>query len=215
MSVEKYVTTYVMPEEELKTVYELIRDIRIERYGEWIGNQLIWPFDAVKDYVVAGASFNTLATPVHTKALPSNPSRGNLISNYNNLITRDYVVYNNGDVSRYYMTINGIITNQFVDMPENASAQNYATQNYTVSSSITALPILCDYDLTNTETEEKHLVYIVESNVATPVLITYVTHTDETGAVYCEAVCKNLNDGTYIDYGRINRVKEASNESIY
>ena len=33
------------------------------------------------------------------------------------------------------------------------------------------LPILCDYDLTNTETEEKHLVYVVENNVATPVLI--------------------------------------------
>ena len=43
----------------------------------------------------------------------------------------------------------------------------------------------------------------------------YVTHTDETGATYCEAVCKNLNNGTYIDYGTINRVKEASNASIY
>ena len=40
MSGEKYVTTYMMSDEELKNVYELIRDMKPERYGDWIGNSL-------------------------------------------------------------------------------------------------------------------------------------------------------------------------------
>lgn len=187
----------------------------IKNAAEYAADQLIWPFDNVKDYVVAGAGFYTLATPVFTKSLPSNPFQNNLMNNYNDLLTRDYAVYDNGNVNRYYMTINGILTNQFVDIPKNISMQNYATQNYTVGSNVTVLPILVDYDITDTETIENHLVYVIENNVATPILITYVTHTDETGATYCEAVCKNLNDGTYIDYGTINKVKEASNASVY
>lgn len=37
---EKYVTAYMMSDEELKTVYELIRDMNPESYGDWIGNGL-------------------------------------------------------------------------------------------------------------------------------------------------------------------------------
>lgn len=131
------------------------------------------------------------------------------------MISNDYITYNDGSVTRYYLTIDGIITNQFVDMAENSASQSCLTQNYNATDDITVLPILLEYDLTNTDTEEKHLVYVIEGGVAIPVLITYVTVTNEVGATYSEAICQNLNNGTYIDYGTINRIKEASDALLY
>ena len=100
-------------------------------------------------------------------------------------------------------------------MSENALSQSALTQNYTVNNNITVLPIMVEYDATDDESKENHLVYVVENNVAIPVLITYVTFVDEEGVIYSEAICKNLNNGTYIDYGTINRVKEASDALLY
>jgi len=85
---------------------------------------------------------------------------------------------------------------------------DFLSWHYTVDDEITVLPILVKYDTISTSTEEKHLVYIVENNIATPVLISYVTITEDNGATYSEAICRNLNSGKYIDYSMINRVKE-------
>lgn len=182
--------------------------------AEFAANQLIWPWDNVKDYRVTGAASTKLTASNYVKTLAVS-SQSNLIANYNNLISNDYITFTNGSITRYYLTINGVITNQFVDMSENALSQSALTQNYTVNNNITVLPIMVEYDATDDESKENHLVYVVENNVAIPVLITYVTFVDEEGVIYSEAICKNLNNGTYIDYGTINRVKEASDALLY
>ncbi|MBE6548805.1 MAG: hypothetical protein E7670_00070 [Ruminococcaceae bacterium] len=175
--------------------------------AEYAAKQIIWPWDNVKDYRIAGSSSTTLTTPNYTKSLAM-PSQNNIESNYYSLINNDYTSFDNGNTTRYYLTINGVLTNQFVDVANKDYPQAFVAQNYTVDDEITVLPILVKYDTISTSTEEKHLVYIVENNIATPVLISYVTITEDNGATYSEAICRNLNSGKYIDYSMINRVKE-------
>lgn len=179
--------------------------------AEYAAKQLIWPWDNAKDYRIAGSSSTTLTSPNYTKSASAS-SQNNIEANYYDLINNnEYISYNNGDTTRYYLTINGIISNQFVDVASKDNPQAVVAQNYEVRGTITVLPILYKYDTMNTSTEEKHLVYVVNNNIATPVLISYVTVTDENGATYSEAICRNLNNGEYIDYNAINRVMEVTN----
>lgn len=176
--------------------------------AKYAAKQLIWPLDNAKDYRIAGDSSTTLTSPNYMKNVSiSSQNNMNVTTHYSFINNNEYVAYNNGDTTRYYLTINGIISNQFVDGGIKANSQ-VVDQNYKVSSSITVLPILYKYNSLSTDTEDKHIVYVVENNVATPILISYVTITDEKGATYSEAICRNLNNGKYIDYAEINRVKE-------
>lgn len=179
--------------------------------AEYAAKQLILPWDNAKDYIMMGDSGTKLTEPNYTKS-PSTSSQNDIEANYYDLISNnEYVSYYIGDATRYYLTINGIITNQFVDVASKDAPQAIVTQNYDVSDKITVLPILYKYDTLSTSTEEKHLVYVVKNNVATPVLISYVTITDENGATRSEVICRNLNNGENIDYGEINSIKEDNN----
>lgn len=177
--------------------------------ASYAASKLIWSWDAVKNYRIAGSSSITLTTPNYTKNSLA-PSQNSTQENYYNLINNnEYVAFDNGDTIRYYLTINGIISNQFVDVAKaGVSQQAFVAQNYNVSDNITVLPTLCEYDTTSTSTEEKHIVYIVENNIATPVLISYVTVTEENGDTYLDVICRNLSNGEYIDYEEICTVPE-------
>ena len=137
--------------------------------------------------------------PLHAKNMRLDVYNGN---------NKEYAAYDNGTTIRYYLTINGVITNQFVDIAKDNKSQELIVQNYDVSGNITVLPILLEYDTISTTTEEKHLIYFVKNNVATPVLISYITITAEDGTVYSDAVCRNLNNGEYMDYADIGIVQE-------
>lgn len=183
--------------------------------AEYAAKQIIWPWDNAKDYRITGSTSTTLNIANYTKTSSVIASQDNRISNYYDLVNNhNYQTYNDGNVTRYYMTINGIITNQFVDVAQDSSIQSCVTQNYNVGNEFSVLPILLDYDTVNTATEEKHLVYIIENNVATPVLISYVTITDHNGRTYSEAICRNLNNGVFIDYGDINTVEEENEAHV-
>ena len=171
---------------------------------------MLLPWDDAKNYRIAGSSSITLTTPNYTKNSLA-PSQNSTQENYYNLINNnEYVAFDNGDTIRYYLTINGIISNQFVDVAKaGRSQQAFVAQNYNVNGDITVLPALYEYDTTSTSTEEKHIVYIVENNIATPVLISYVTVAEENGTAYLDVICRNLNNGEYIDYEEICTVPEA------
>ncbi len=176
----------------------------------YAANQLLLPWDDAKNYRIAGSSSITLTTPNYTKNSLT-PSQNSTQENYYNLINNnEYVTFDNGDTIRYYLTINGIISNQFVDVAKaGRSQQAFVAQNYNVNGDITVLPALYEYDTTSTSTEEKHIVYIIENNIATPVLISYVTVAEENGTAYLDVICRNLNNGEYIDYEEICTVPEA------
>lgn len=127
---------------------------------------------------------------------------------YHDLINNNkYETFNSGDAIRYYLTINGIISDQFVDVADKDDPKVAFTQKYNERDKITVLPILHEYDTTNTSMEEKHLIYIVKNNIATPVLISYVIITED-DYTYLDTVCRNLNNNEYIDYEDINTIPE-------
>lgn len=143
------------------------------------------------------------------------PLQNNIEENYHNLINNnEYVSYNYGDTTRYYLTINGIISNQFFDVAINNNSQVGLSQNYEINGAVTVLPMVYRYDTLIVNREENYIVYIVKNNIATPVLISYMTVTNEDGATYSEAICRNLNNGEYIDYGEINYNYGGNNEHI-
>lgn len=176
--------------------------------ASYAANRLILPSDTVKNYRIAGSSSTTLTTPNYAKSALTLPQKS-IQENYYKLISNnEYMTFDNGDTIRYYLTINGIMSDQFVDVAKKGKSQVSVTQNYNVSGDITVLPTLYKYDMTDTSTEEKHLVYIVRNNVATPVLITHVMITEEDGATYLKTFCRNLNNNEYINYEDICTVKE-------
>lgn len=176
--------------------------------AKYAADRLIIPFDYAKNYVLAGSPSTKLTTVTYAKRsnISTQTDYATKLSKLTS--TNNYVTYKYADYTRYYYTINNVITNQFVDMPDNDFAyQHTLFQNYNISDEVSVLPITMDYNFKGLDTAETHLIYIVENNIATPVLISYVTKTQPDGSTYADAVCRNLNDGSLIDYEKISIVR--------
>lgn len=173
--------------------------------ARYAANRLVLPQDDAQYYTIAGSTSTSLDSPVYIKT--NTQTQVSYEHKYYDLINNhEYVSYENDFRTRYYMTINGVLTNQFVDIAKKNVSDAFVAENYNVKGKITILPTLYEYNILSTSTEEKHLIYIVENNVATPVLITYTTITYDDGATYVKTTCRNLNNGEYFDYSTINSI---------
>lgn len=182
-------------------------------------NGIIWVWDAVRDYKIAGDSQATIAVNDFKKINPSTTA-----SSTSKLITASTIskVFETSDnwikmsldnnTYRYYKTINGCPTNEYYDVEVNSNndilnvKQSSNRLNYDTilpikyKADVNALNnIDINYKLTNTE---KHIIYYIKDNIATPIELQYNTYQNG-DIVYMDVVCINLNDGTYIDYEKI------------
>lgn len=188
-------------------------------------NGIIWVWDNVRDYELLGDSQTTIAVNDFDKINPTYPGTStnseSVIqsiskSNINKLIgiENNYLVLEAGlNVKRYYKTINGYPTNQYFDTTNDGYVlNNMQNVESTLLSYNTILPInIIQSIISNSELNkagyilnnvEKHIIYYIKNNVATPIEIQYCTYEKENG-VFCEVNCINLNNGSLIDYSEI------------
>lgn len=174
----------------------------ISEAAEYASNSIIWPWDKVKNYRIAGSLSTTLTDPIYTKSIITENSETKIMESYQHLTSKqEYKVYDFGVITRYYYSIDGIITNKFVDIPKNVYDFECCFDTLTTETNFEILPIIEKIN------EDNNIIYLIEDGVATPVSITYYTHVGEDGRSYCRTECINLNNGDFIDYSEINSVK--------
>lgn len=169
-------------------------------------NKIIWPWDTVKDYVIAGDPSTRINEASFIKSDVGYETT-NLNLNEYNLTREECASFELAQgKTRLFKTINGCLTNQVFDC--NDEDNIYNTNVTKDDSSSTILPVLHESQLElakNEELLEKHQVYIFTEGVYTPVLLEYINCFCEYG-VYQKVVCKNLYNGELIDYATINSI---------
>jgi len=156
-------------------------------------NHIVWP-DHVHTYRIAGSSYTQIVSSDDIDALNYDDELTNL---YNEMQSNnEFIISMNRDGStRHYLSINGFMSNYFIDLVENNDGVNALRGNIQNinPSTLNILPI----NMSNLE-DEGRVVYYIKSNIATPILI---IETREKG--FYDIKCKNLFDGTNVKYENI------------
>lgn len=150
-------------------------------------NHIIFLFDPVKDYRIAGVSYTRIVNA--SNVLSINNMANSLELNITE-IDNDFVKHYNRDGSiRCYYSIDGIITNYFADIIKTEDSDIVLRTNMKSINNIEVLPIRLDYKC------DSNLIYYISNGLAIPVSCEEV---DINGSLYIK--CTNLYDGTLIKY---------------
>ena len=178
---------------------------------------ILWPFDNVADYKIAGDKYLIISTPeISISSLPI--LTDNLLNEFNTkLAEASYTPYQiTEEVIRYYKTVNGLLTNDFYDVHYDRDNNiNHIEHSGFITKTEKVLP----KNITNTKTakiiaengilynklidEESHYVYYLINNELVPIEIKYCTYKSETGVVTVYVDCTNLYNGEKINYEEI------------
>ena len=168
--------------------------------------QVLWPWDAARNFVIEGDSavtindasfvksdkgYETTTATINTTMLSDTNSFESVILNKNK--------------TRYYKKINGCLTNQFIDVEEGVTMSS--SPNISLDEErILPINYNSNYVLGKSDIKiEEHLVYIYENNAYTPVLLEYINK-DNGHYIYQDVICTNLHTGELLDYSLINGV---------
>lgn len=180
-------------------------------------NGIIWPWDAVRNYSLAGSTTTTIAsTKIYKTGLGTNQYDINEFELRFNLYN-DWYIHNNNDGSmRIYKTINGCLTNDYYDinikgnkvvdvqhsgiMLNNQTILERKDFYRNIPSSLIKNNILFN----NLVDVENHYVYYIVNDKAIPIEIKYCHYEKDEGLTFLEPVCTNLYDNSNIDYSLIN-----------
>lgn len=164
-------------------------------------NYIIFPWDPVKNYEIAGSNYTTIVN-ANSRVTNSSIANKQLINEYHDLLARgDYTAYENKDGSiRYYFCINGIITSIFVDVLKNNDGNIIEIRGNLDSlneEQLTVLPIKVSY-----ESNDGHIFYYIANNMATPILFETINDVDSQ-QTYNYIKCLNLYSNEEIDYEQV------------
>ena len=162
----------------------------ISQAASHASNHILFLFDSVKDYKVAGASYTRIVNA-------SNVFSTNCIEIMYDInetkVDNNFIKYPNKDGStRCYYNINGIISNYFIDITEKNGVKTILRTNINNIEDIediVVLPIKVDYR------RDSNLIYYINNGLAIPVSCEEV---DANGIL--EMKCTNLYDGALIKY---------------
>lgn len=181
--------------------YKLSMGYSLSYSASIASSTIIWPFDNVHDYVIEGNQNIKLINIENRSDL--NSIDDDLLLNYYELINSGlYRVFTNRDNSnRYFYTINGFLSNIYVDIKiDDNKDLSFIRGNLNIYDRkiINVLPITIDY----ISKDNSHIVYFVEDANAIPILIEFKTVSID-GICLEYVKCTNLYDGTIIDYQNI------------
>jgi len=179
-------------------------------------NSLTWPFDNAKKYVLKG-SLNTLVaySTVTPKGVASTSvSQEEFDADMKNF---DYVAYElYGDGTRYYKTINGLLTNDYYDVFDNGGGNIITKSKNTFSQKDVSLTIQQQLVESTYHAEKSvvangisfgeliksddHTVYVKIKEQIIPIKIIYADYESDSKISYQKVTCINLLDNSLIDY---------------
>lgn len=203
---------------------ELADSKTVSQAASAAGSVFLWPWDgSFSGWQVFGDGTTMVAYPA------VNPKSGNssstqpefldasendfaeLINNY------EYCAYELKDLGkRYYKTINGCLTNAFVDIYDdgtykksieditisevaNAETTGYTDNTYSPQRGISTNGVLFDRLVSS----EEHIVYMKRDSRIDPIKLIYTEYASSDGITFQDVICVNLNTSELIDYDDI------------
>ena len=188
------------PDSVLSVSASIFTDLLFEYLcsGEEIGqaashavNYIILPFDNVRDYQIAGSIYTKIISADDIGAINNN---NELLELFNEIqLNSDFITYPNRDGStRYYYSIDGKLSNIFVDIEDNEDGI-VALRGNLDELDVNNLKVLKIKDIYYKDGGE--IVYNIEDNIATPILMEEI----KDKGVY-QIKCTNLNNGEDVKY---------------
>ena len=198
----------------------------IEEACSYAKDGIIWVWDSVRDYQIFGDKQATIMVndfdkinPNYSENTLSNISINSEILQINinratGLNKEDYIVLSAGtNVNRCYYMINGYPTNLYFDTTKdgyliaNKQEGEINTLSYNKVLPINITPNIINQSTLNNkgyllDHVERHTVYYIKDNVATPIEIQYLTYKSNSNIFY-DVNCLNLFNGKLIDYADI------------
>ena len=176
--------------------------------------------NTVKDYTIGGDGNTVITTPTGEQMQNMSLSApavinysafdSSLLTHFISACTYETENYGNGEI-RYYKTIDGIRTNQYIDVVDGEIVStNYAPGNdeksvLSVLTQTKASDLGKLSSLYGTQAVESYQVYFFDEETYIPVELNYII--SESGTIE-DVVCINLHTGEGIDYNDIAYLEE-------
>lgn len=177
----------------------------LSQAATYAANMLVF-WDECRDYCIVGDDSTTITTPSYSK---NNYEPSYSTNEYNEILnllktSKNYQSVDINSGTRYYLLINGCISNHFVDIIFGEHGQvvdvlgdvDELYSRYTPSH---ILPILIR-KTTSERATHIETVYVDQNGIYIPVLIEHINCMTKDGYEYIDIVCTNLNDGSKIAY---------------
>ncbi len=186
----------------------------VKEAASYGSNGLIWPWDSAKKYVIFGDdSIRITDSTTSSGTFRSRSINTNIVLESNE---NYYIVDIDQNSKRYYETINGILTNSFVDVIYDDNNNIIDIDDYrkdlshinSINQSINNQSLLNTISIDNTSYQldkeiSRNIVYVSINNDMTPIIIltgNYVFNE----IVIEESRCINLTNGEELEYSEIN-----------
>ncbi|MBR1625246.1 MAG: RICIN domain-containing protein, partial [Clostridia bacterium] len=174
--------------------------------ASYAANNLIWPFDNAKNYLIAGNSLETVTTALYIKNSLSTVLAPDDMDAIATTLANDkrYKSYKIKSGIRYYWLVNGFLSDHFIDIIYDGKGNivdiyEKDEKIYKEKTDFEILPIIQNKSLQDSG-KESYIVYINRERKFVPVLIQSIDYCCVDGSVCNEYKCVNLYDGTNINY---------------
>lgn len=163
-------------------------------------------WDKCRDYVIVGDGTTTISTPTYTKGACASKYSAEECQQIHNLLktNKNYQAVDIKDWTRYYLLVNGYISNHYIDImyDDNGQVSNVlgdVDELYNRYVPLNVLPILITHK-PSTNASHVQTVYVEQNGTYIPVVIENIERISNDNLPYCEVVCTNLNDGSEVPY---------------